>query len=59
MTVEVKVNELKNTGELFPVTKNKPMFFTKKFQNLKDAKEWETKIQEKLKLLAKELQDES
>ena len=48
ITIQINVNQLKNTGEMFPVTKNKPLIWQKKFKNLTEAKEWESKIIEKL-----------
>ncbi len=41
LSLDVKVCEMKNTGELIPVTKNKPVFIKKTFANLDEAKEKE------------------
>lgn len=44
ITIDVRSCEHKNTGEMVPATKNKPLIWKKRFENLEEAKKWEEKL---------------
>lgn len=44
ITTDIRVCELKNTGELVPVTKNKPVIKKIRFNNLEEAKVYESEV---------------
>lgn len=57
VTYIIRTHELKNTGELVPVTKNKDIVVSKRCNNLKEAKELEEKLIEETKNHAKRIQE--
>lgn len=49
ITIDVRSCEHKNTGEMVPATKNKPLIWKKRFENLEEAKKWEVELVQEIK----------
>lgn len=57
VTMDVRACELKNTGEMVPVTKNRPFIVKKRFNNLEEAKVFEAEGIKMMLELEQELKD--